>query len=370
MRLFISIVACVVGASCGFAYQAGEARDRATLLLEAYGSNFLQGAIDRGAVLVLDSLPDTAVAAGKDDPERGVAGFGYREAFKHYRWQAIAAGTVVAMQSLLIVWLFREYRRRRRAELDLRERLVEIAHLNRVAVTGMLAASIAHELNQPLGAIVSSGSAARRWLSRTAPDVKEALSALERVIEEAHRAGKIICATKAATRGERSGQSIIEVADLIREVYALAGEQFLQNGVSAEYQVHDGTLSVFGDRTQLRQALLNLVVNAVDAMKPITGRPRVLRIVAEPDASGRVVISIEDTGTGFHPKDASHLFDAFFTTKKNGMGIGLSICRTIVKAHNGDICAAARQPYGSVFTISIPGVRSVPTLAPQLDLTH
>jgi signal transduction histidine kinase len=278
-------------------------------------------------------------------------------AWEQYHWQIVALTFILLTQSWLIAWLVREQRRRRRAELETRHRMAEIYRLNRAATAGALAASIAHEINQPLGAIVASGNAAIRWLNRKKPNIGEAATALKRIVDEGHHASEVIAATRAMIRMEKQQRAPIDVATLIREVRALAKHQLAHHRIKVIYRISAQLPPVAANRTQLQQVLSNLVNNAVEAMRSVSAHPRILQLGADMTDPSHVKITVADTGAGFDPELADHLFEPFYTTRSEGMGLGLSICRTIVESHGGTLYAAPRHPHGAVFTIVLPAIQ-------------
>jgi len=243
---------------------------------------------------------------------------------------------------------------RKRAEEDLRDAQMELAHVNRIATMGQLSASIAHEVNQPVAAVLINAGAALRWLSTQTPDLKEAREALGRIAKDAKRAGEIIDRIRALIKKAAPQKDRVDVNETVLEVVALARSELLRDRVSLLTQLADDLLLVEGDRVQLQQVLLNLIVNAVEAMRGVGDNARELRIGTEKDASGGVLLAVRDTGPGLDPQSEGRLFEAFYTTKPSGMGMGLSICRAIIEAHGGRIWAAANEPRGAVFQFTLP----------------
>lgn len=242
----------------------------------------------------------------------------------------------------------------RKAEDALRAEQAELGRIARFTTVGAMTASIAHELRQPLAAIVTNGNAGLRWLDRPAPDLAEVRAALQRMVSEGHRASEIISSIRAMFRKEQQQRHSVSIDDLIREVLSTLLGDLKSCGVALRLELLDGVHPVEADRVQLRQVLLNLVTNAMDAMKAVEDRPRVLRIRSEGLEHQWVVISVQDTGVGISAEDKDRIFEAFFTTKSHGMGLGLSICRSIVEAHGGWLSASAAHPYGSTFQVMLP----------------
>ena len=242
---------------------------------------------------------------------------------------------------------------RRAAEDALRAAQSELGRVGRLTTVGAMAATIAHELNQPLAAIVSNGSAGLRWLDRPEPNLEEARSAFRRVVNEGHRAAQIITSIRTMFRKDSGARSPVAINELICDVVSTSLGELKNRRVSLALELLDDLPPVQADRVQLQQVLLNLLTNAVDSMASVTDRPHVLCVRSE-RLEDWVVISVQDSGTGINPEHAERVFEAFFTTKPNGIGLGLSICRSIVEAHEGRLSASAVHPYGSVFQVMLP----------------
>jgi signal transduction histidine kinase len=275
-------------------------------------------------------------------------------AWEQYHWQIMLIGAALLLQSGLIIGLFYEHRRRRHAEMDARHRLSELAQVNRSATAGQLSASIAHEINQPLTAIVANGYAVVRLLSNAAPNLGEAQAALKRIINDGHRASEVIGSIRAMFKKDAEARVPVDVNELIRDILALVRGQIDAQQVQLNTQLIDPLPQIVANRVQLQQVILNLVMNAIEAMSSVTDRPRVLRISSEIHNPLGLVVTVEDSGTGIDPQNRERVFDAFFTTKSNGMGMGLSICRSIVEAHGGRLSVSPSQPHGSAFQVVLP----------------
>ena len=240
-----------------------------------------------------------------------------------------------------------------RRERQYRHLQTELAHANRIATIGQLTASIAHELKQPLAAVATSGNACLRWLRRQPPDIGEAEQSIERLIKEAHRAGNIIdglrdLATKTAPRTDA-----FDLNDAILEVVALTHGEAVRVGVTVRTQL--GQLRrIQGNRVQLQQVMLNLIVNAIQAMSSVTPGERDLQISTETVEAESVRVGVRDTGPGLSANSLEHVFDPFYTTKPEGMGMGLAICRSIIEATGGQLCASGCKPRGALFQFTIP----------------
>jgi C4-dicarboxylate-specific signal transduction histidine kinase len=242
----------------------------------------------------------------------------------------------------------------RQAQEELRDTQSELAHMTRVLTMGELTASIAHEVNQPLGAIVTSAAACERWLAAEPPQMEKARRALERIINDGRRAGEVIKRIRALMKRQAPRKDWLEINEAILEIIAIAQHQLHRNDILLETQLADGLPLVRCDRVQLQQVVLNLIVNAIEAMSGVDKRRRELTIVSAADGPEAVAVEVRDSGMGLDPARAAHLFEPFYTTKPEGLGIGLSISRSIVEAHGGHLSAVANVPRGAVFRLSLP----------------
>ena len=249
---------------------------------------------------------------------------------------------------------------RKRAEAELRESeqryremQTALAHTNRVATMGQLAASIAHEVSQPMTATVFNAEAGLLWLDAQPPDLKEVRQTLARIVQSGNRAGEVIGRIRALIKKAPLRKDQLEINGAIREVMELTRGEAEKNGVSVHTQFADGLPLIQGDRVHLQQVILNLIVNAVQAMAGVSDGAREL-LISTGAAADDVLVAVRDTGPGLPPSSAEHLFDAFYTTKADGMGMGLSICRSIIEAHGGRLWASANLPRGAVFQFTAP----------------
>jgi signal transduction histidine kinase len=217
---------------------------------------------------------------------------------------------------------------------------------------GELAASITHEVNQPLGAMVNNASACVRWLA--AQHLEEAQRSATLVIADGHRAAEVIGRIRTLVKKEPPRKDAFEVNEAIVEVIALTRGEAMKNNVSVQTQFAEGLPLIQGDRVQLQQVILNLIINAVEAMSGVSEGSRGLLIGTEKDASGRVLVAVRDSGPGLNPESFERLFDSFYTTKPGGMGMGLSICRSIVEAHGGRIWANPNAGPGITVQFTLP----------------
>jgi signal transduction histidine kinase len=279
-------------------------------------------------------------------------------AWEQYRWQIMLIAAALVIQAILIIWLYYEHSRRRNAEADSRNALAKFADMNRVATAGELTASIAHEIKQPLAAMVTNANAGLRWLAKETPDLGETRDAMNNVVSAGHRASEVIGSIQAMFKKDSQVKTTLDLNKVIQDVLGLVQGELQTQGVLVQSGLTRPLPLVLGHSGQLQQVILNLVRNAADAMDSISGRPRVLRMktaIHDPDS---VLLSVEDSGTGIAPEDIDRIFESFFTTKSQGMGMGLSICRSIIEAHDGRLWASSDVDHGSVFNIKLPTIRS------------
>jgi PAS domain S-box-containing protein len=243
---------------------------------------------------------------------------------------------------------------RKRAEEALQRVQTELAHATRVMTLGELTASIAHEVNQPLAAIVTNGNACLRWLGGAQPNFVEARQAVERIIKDGYRASEVIARVRALVKKAPPRNELVDLNDVIVEVLALAQNQARRNHVLLKRELAEDSPPVLGDRVQLQQVVLNLVINGLEALAKSKEGERELTVSSGTDESNNVIVAVRDTGTGIDPANLDRLFDAFFTTKPDGMGMGLAISRTIIESHGGRLSAAPNSPRGSVFQFTLP----------------
>ncbi|MDB4888500.1 MAG: sensory box protein [Gemmatimonadetes bacterium] len=219
---------------------------------------------------------------------------------------------------------------------------------------GELVASLSHELRQPVAAIVMNGSATLRWLSREPPDLEEARDAATRIVREGQRADEVIRGLRALAKKSGLQMTALDVDDVVNEVLALARGELHRHGVTLRVDLATGSWPVRGDRVQLQQVLLNLILNGIDAMRAVTAHTRELTVSSTLAETGSVRVSVEDTGAGLDPELAQRIFEPFFTTKADGLGMGLSICRSIIEAHGGQLWMSPRIPRGTAFHFTVP----------------
>jgi PAS domain S-box-containing protein len=250
---------------------------------------------------------------------------------------------------------------RKRAEERLRaseqrflDAQMELAHVTRITTLGELAASIAHEVNQPLAGVVSNAEAGLRWLRRGTPDPDAACRSLEWIIDDGNRASEVIRRVRALANKTSLEKVPLDVNDIVRETIPLVRRELISHQVLLRMELAPALPTILGDRVQLQQVIINLVMNGTEAMQSVTDRPRELLIRSRQDEKQLVLASVTDCGVGISAENADRLFNAFFTTKSSGMGMGLSICRSIVEAHDGRLWATANLPHGATFQFTLP----------------
>jgi PAS domain S-box-containing protein len=240
------------------------------------------------------------------------------------------------------------------AEQALRKAQAELSHVTRVTTLGEMTASIAHEVNQPLAAVLNAAAACLRWLDRATPDLDEARSAVKWIITEANRASEVIRRVRALAQKTDIEKVPLDVNEVVREVFALVRGELISHQVSVRTEFAPALPTILGDRVQLQQVIINLVMNGIEAMQSVTDRPRELVIRSSQDETEQVLVSVTDCGVGISSENADRLFSAFFTTKASGMGMGLSICRSIMEALGGRLWATANIPHGATFHLTLP----------------
>jgi PAS domain S-box-containing protein len=242
----------------------------------------------------------------------------------------------------------------KRAEEAVQEAQAALAHVTRMATLGELTAWITHEVNQPLTGIVTNGAACLRWLDKAPPALDEARRSVEDMISDARRASEVIHRIRALSKKTDAEKVPLDINDVIREGSRLVQREAITHGASLRLELAPELPSILGDRVQLQQVIINLVINAIQAMASVTDRPRTLLIRSQQSEDGRVLVAVRDSGTGIEAKSVNKLFKAFFTTKPSGMGMGLSICRTIIEAHSGQVSAANNSGPGATFQLILP----------------
>ncbi|MFY9758356.1 MAG: sensor histidine kinase [Pseudolabrys sp.] len=274
--------------------------------------------------------------------------------WEQYRGYILAFIAAILTQSALISWRLYEHWRRRRAEILARNTMSELTHVNRVATVGQLSASIAHEIRQPLAGILANAQAALRWLEKA--NVEEVREGLNGIVSDGIRAGDIITHLRAMFKHEVQEKTPVDINKLVLSVLTLAQIDLQKHEIELQTQLDDLIPEIPGNQVQLQQVILNLVMNAIESMN--SSQTRVLRIKTVLSRTKKVHVSIEDTGMGIKQSDLARVFKPMFTTKERGMGMGLSICQSIIESHDGRIWASPRANGGSIFQFELPMVAS------------
>ncbi|MCU1254180.1 MAG: histidine kinase [Candidatus Angelobacter sp.] len=250
-----------------------------------------------------------------------------------------------------------EITERRRAEEAVYKMQADLAHVTRVMTMSELTSSIAHEVNQPLAAIVTNGAAGLRWLAADPPCLERARDSMTCIINEGTRASEVIRRIRLLSKKTSLQKSALAINEVVQEVIALTEPELLKHLVSLNCNLETGLPSVLGDRVQLQQVLLNLIINSITAMEKTAQCSRELLVTSGIWDRDQVLVSVRDSGMGLHPPQLEHIFDAFFTTKPDGVGMGLSISRTIVEAHGGRLWACINNGPGATFHFTLPALR-------------
>ena len=264
-----------------------------------------------------------------------------------------ARGVLVGGRTLHVLGIGIDITDQKTSEQSLQQARIELARIARIATVGELTASIAHEINQPLAAVVTNSSASLRWLDAQPPNLNEAREAIIRTISDANRAAEVIGRIRALVTKAPPETGRVDFNQVIRGVVALSGNELLRGGITVTTNLSDRIPAVLADRIQLEQAVMNLVVNSVDAMALVTDRPRQMFIKTEEEGN-RILVQIQDSGKGFDPEQTDQLFEPFFSTKAGGIGLGLSISRSIIETHGGRLWATPTSPHGALFQFTLP----------------
>ena len=270
-----------------------------------------------------------------------------------YRAYILAVAAAILIQAALIFWLLYEHRRRHLAEVQARDSIAELTQLNRLATAGELSAAIAHEIRQPIAGMVAMANAAVRWLSREIPDIGEARDAMNSVVATGHHASDVITNVRELFGKDTQEKTPTDVNKLIGKVLALVYIDLRKHSIETQLNLSEQLPPLIGNEVQLRQLVLNLVMNAIELMASVA-EPRVLSIKSEFTEHNSVLVSIADTGSGIDVANLNRIFAPMFTTKTRGMGMGLSICKSIIDSHNGGIWVSAGVPRGSIFHFELP----------------
>jgi C4-dicarboxylate-specific signal transduction histidine kinase len=248
----------------------------------------------------------------------------------------------------------RDITERKKAEKLQSELHAELTHLSRVTTLGEMSASIAHEVNQPIAATLTNAQAAKRWLEAEPPNLDEVRQALDRIVRDGNRAAAVVNRIRNLSKKATPQVEHMDINAAIREVIEVTRSEAMKNGVLVQTELGEGLSQVRGDRVELQQVILNLILNAVEAMSELGEGSRELLITTGKTESVDVLVAVRDSGPGLAPAAFENLFKAFYTTKRNGLGLGLSICRSIIEAHGGRLWASANSPRGAVFQFTLP----------------
>ena len=273
-----------------------------------------------------------------------------------YRWFLIRDNPLRDEQGRVLRWYGTrtDIEDRKQAEEALRQAQADLAHTARITTIGELTASIAHEVNQPISGIVINANTCLRWLAGDPPNLEEAREAARRIVRDGKRAGDVIARIRALATKTPPAKERLDMNEDVWEVVALAGDEMRRNGVTLRTEFADDLAPVLGDRVQLQQVVLNLIMNGIEAMSTVGERPRELIIRTQNYEADQVRVTVRDSGIGLDPQSIERIFDAFYTTKRGGMGMGLSISRSIVQNHGGRLWAVRNDGPGTAFHFTVP----------------
>ena len=285
------------------------------------------------------------------------------QAEKRYRrkdgkviWVRVSTARALDPNSPLpgIPTLVEDITERKRAEMAWHDAREALSRATRLTVMGELSASIAHEINQPLSAIITNGRACERFLDFSPPDLDEVKDAVGEIVRDGKRASEVLSRIRAMSRNSAPERGPVDVNLAIAEVLALTRDELHRHRISVMTELHSNLPVTMADRVQLQQVVLNLVMNGIDAMRAVTDRPRNLTVRSQLSDQGNIVVNVADSGVGLDPRNRDRIFDSFFTTKPEGMGMGLAISNTIIQAHHGQLWAESGSPFGAVFGFTLP----------------
>ena len=280
----------------------------------------------------------------------------FHQADRMYRWCVMSALPLLAQQGFILKWYgtVTDMHDWKQAQEDLRNTQAELAHMARVMTMGELTASIAHEVNQPLSAIIASGDSCSAWLSNDPPNLEKARAATSRMIQAATQASEIVQRLRVLFKKTTSTTASVDMNAVIEETVSLVHHEAERNRILLRTELYPGVPSVQGDRVQLQQVILNLAINGIESIAGLDYEPKRLVIRSTVPKTGELLVSVEDTGPGIEAEQAEKVFAPFFTTKPQGIGMGLPICRSIIEAHGGRLWAAKNEPHGAVFYFGLP----------------
>ena len=274
--------------------------------------------------------------------------------WNQYRWQILLIIAALIAQSLLIGSLFYEHRRRRNAEVETSRGMAQLTLLNRRSAIGETSASIAHEINQPLTSITLNGEVALLYLAEKAPDPKEVAEVVQSIVDDGLRASQVVASVRALFNKDIPDRTLLDINNVVHQVLTLLRVELEGRGIVVKTSLAKGLPHLLADHVQMQQVILNLIRNAGEAMSSTAAGERILWLKSAPTDAGECIVAIEDSGPGIDPETLERIFDPFFTTKGGGMGVGLSICRTIVMAHGGRLNARRVRGRGMAFEIFLP----------------
>ena len=287
-------------------------------------------------------------------PPGSVVLFGQPTIWEQYRWLIVAVATIIPLQSILFGYVLFQGRRRREAEAEAALQRQEVGHLMRVSVLGELSGSIAHEINQPLTAILSNAQAALHLLAQDLPDLVEIRDALNEIVHEDNRAGEVIHRLRGLLKKGEMKSECVNINDLVRSTISLLNSELIGRDINVRLDLENSEFLTRGDSVQLQQVLLNLFMNAMDAMVSTPMAQRFILISTRRAQTGMVDVLVKDRGHGIRPKENGRLFEPFYTTKDHGLGLGLAICSTIIEAHQGKLTLVNDEGGGAIAFFSLP----------------
>jgi len=271
-------------------------------------------------------------------------------------WVRVSTARALDSSSALqsIPAIIEDITERKRAEVAWHDAREALSRATRLTVMGELSASIAHEINQPLAAIITNGHACERFLTFSPPDLDEVKDAVGEIVRDGRRASEVLKRIRAMSKNSAPERGQVDVNQAIAEVLALTRDELLRHRVSVQTDLHSNLPTIMADRVQLQQVVLNLVMNGIDAMRAVADRSRILTVRSMLSDRGNIAVNVADSGIGLDPANRERIFDTFFTTKPEGMGMGLAISNTIIEAHRGRLWAESGSPFGAVFAFTLP----------------
>ncbi len=271
-------------------------------------------------------------------------------------WVRVSTARALDSSSALqgIPAIIEDITERKRAEVAWHDAREALSRATRLTVMGELSASIAHEINQPLAAIITNGRACERFLTFSPPDLDEVKDAVGEIVRDGRRASEVLKRIRAMSKNSAPERGQVDVNQAIAEVLALTRDELLRHRVSVQTDLHSNLPTIMADRVQLQQVVLNLVMNGIDAMRAVADRSRILTVRSLLSDRGNIAVNVADSGIGLDPANRERIFDTFFTTKPEGMGMGLAISNTIIEAHRGRLWAESGSPFGAVFAFTLP----------------